>query len=53
MAIAILASIAGLLISFHADIPAGPAVVLTCGALWGIGLIFGRFNAVLARRRPY
>jgi len=52
VAIAILASIAGLLISFHADIPAGPAVVLTCGGLWGVGLIFGRFNAVLARRRP-
>jgi zinc/manganese transport system permease protein len=36
--IAVLSSFAGLLLSYHTDIPAGPAIVLTAGALWMIGL---------------
>ncbi|MEI7711119.1 MAG: metal ABC transporter permease [Rhodospirillales bacterium] len=36
--LAIIASVAGLLLSFHTDIPAGPAIVLTAGTLWMIGL---------------
>ena len=38
VAIAVTASVAGLLLSFHTDIPAGPAIVLTAGALWMLGL---------------
>jgi zinc/manganese transport system permease protein len=38
VAIAVLSSFAGLLLSYHTDIPAGPAIVLTAGALWMIGL---------------
>lgn len=34
VALAILASVAGLLLSYHVEIPAGPAIVLTAGALW-------------------
>jgi len=34
VAIAIAASVAGLLLSYYADIPAGPAIVLTAGAAW-------------------
>ena len=37
--IAVLASVAGLLLSYHTDIPAGPAIVLTAGALWMVGLL--------------
>ena len=36
--LAVIASVAGLLLSFHTDIPAGPAIVLTAGALWMVGL---------------
>ncbi|HYZ22173.1 MAG TPA: metal ABC transporter permease [Rhodopila sp.] len=40
--IACASSIGGLVLSFHADIPAGPAVVLTAGAFWVLGLLAGR-----------
>ena len=39
VAIAVLASAAGLLLSYHTDIPAGPAIVLTAGALWMLSLL--------------
>lgn len=41
VAIAALASTLGLLLSFHTDLPAGPAIVLTAGALWIAGLLIG------------
>jgi len=55
VAIAALASVAGLLISFHADIPTGPAVVLTAGVGWLISVICGPVDGVLLRllRRPH
>lgn len=34
VAIAVLASVGGLLVSYHTDVPAGPAIVLTAGAIW-------------------
>ena len=40
--IAALASFAGLLLSFHADVPAGPAVVLAAGAAWAASVLAGR-----------
>jgi zinc/manganese transport system permease protein len=40
VAIAVLASVMGLLLSYRTDIPAGPAIVLTAGALWMLGLLF-------------
>jgi zinc/manganese transport system permease protein len=36
--LAVIASVVGLLLSFHTDIPAGPAIVLTAGVLWMVGL---------------
>jgi len=47
--IAVLASIAGLLLSFHADIAAGPAIVLAAGAQWAAGLLLGRHASLRAR----
>jgi len=32
------ASIAGLLVSYHANLPSGPAIVLAAGLLFGISL---------------
>ena len=36
--LAAIASVAGLLLSYYTDIPAGPAIVLIAGALWMLGL---------------
>jgi zinc/manganese transport system permease protein len=41
VALAVVASVVGLLLSFHTDIPAGPAIVLTAGGLWMFGLACG------------
>jgi zinc/manganese transport system permease protein len=48
-AIAALASFAGLLLSYYADVPAGPAIVLTAGAAWLASLAAGPVES-LARR---
>jgi zinc/manganese transport system permease protein len=57
VALALLASAGGLLASYHADIPAGPAIVLAAGGLWTASLLAGRRDslgvAVLRRvQRP-
>ena len=49
VALAIVASCAGLLLSFHFDIPAGPAIVLSAGALWVVGLLVGPRESFLRR----
>jgi len=45
--LAVLASTGGLLLSYHIDIPAGPAIVLSAGALWLVGLAFGPRESLL------
>jgi zinc/manganese transport system permease protein len=47
--IAILASLAGLLVSYHLDVPTGPAVVLAAGAAWMASVVAGPVDGVLAR----
>jgi zinc/manganese transport system permease protein len=47
--IAILASLAGLLVSYHLDVPTGPAVVLAAGAAWVVSVLAGPVDGVLAR----
>ncbi len=49
MLVAVLGSVIGLLMSFHASLPAGPAIVLTLGALYVVSLLVGT-DGVLARR---
>ncbi len=51
VAIAFVASVAGLLLSFHADVPAGPAIVLVCGAAYFVSLIAAP-GGLLAGRLP-
>ena len=48
--LAVLASTAGLLGSYHLDLPTGPAIVLAAGALWAGSLLAGP-RASLRRRR--
>ncbi len=47
--VAIVSAYAGLLLSFHFDVPAGPAIVLSTGALWVAGLALGPSESLLIR----
>lgn len=55
VAIAILSSAAGLLLSYHLDLPSGPAIVLVAGGAWVVSLVAGPVDGLLARwlRRPH
>lgn len=48
--IAIMCSYAGLLLSFHVNLPAGPAVVLATGGFCVLSLLCGRVGSLLAYR---
>ena len=50
----LIASVAGLLVSYHADLPSGPAIVLAAGALYVVSALVGPQGGVLvpAFRRP-
>jgi zinc/manganese transport system permease protein len=52
---AIAASVTGLLLSFHADLPTGAAIILAAGAIWATGLVAGPHGSLLRRliRRPH
>jgi len=50
--IAVAASIAGLLISYHADLPSGPSVILAAGALYIGSILFGANGGLLRRFLP-
>ena len=49
VAIALLASVAGLLGSFHLDVPSGPAVVLAAGAAWAGSVVAGPVDGLVER----
>jgi len=49
---ALLAGVAGLLISFHAHVPAGPAVTLAAGTLYLISVVFGPVGGLIWRAFP-
>ncbi len=52
--IALGSSVAGLLASFHLDMPTGPAIVLAAGGLWALSVVFGPVDGLaerLVRRR--
>jgi zinc/manganese transport system permease protein len=46
---AVLSGFAGLLLSFHAQWPSGPAIVLVAGAAYLLSLVFGPHGGLLAR----
>ncbi|CAA9277422.1 MAG: Zinc ABC transporter, permease protein ZnuB [uncultured Acetobacteraceae bacterium] len=53
--IAAASSVAGLLLSFHADVPTGPAVVLCAGLAWAVSVLTGPADSLAAGllRRPH
>jgi zinc/manganese transport system permease protein len=47
-----LASYAGLLLSFHASVPSGPAIILVAGALYVVSVLLGRVGGLLRQVFP-
>jgi zinc/manganese transport system permease protein len=45
--IGILSGLGGLLLSFHAELPAGPAVILVAGGFYIVSLAFGRVGGLV------
>ncbi len=45
--VGIVSGVAGLLLSFHAELPAGPAIILSAGAVYVASLLIGREGGVL------
>lgn len=43
------ASVVGLLLSYHADVPTGPAIVLVAGAGWAVSVLAGPVDGLLPR----
>ncbi len=47
-------AVAGLLLSYHHELPAGPAIILTAGIVYLVSLVFGRRGLVAGRlARPH
>lgn len=51
-AIAAFSAWAGLLVSYHAGLPSGPAIVLVAGACYALSLLAGRHGSLRAAWRP-
>lgn len=48
-AIGTTASVTGLLFSYHASLPSGPAIILACGAAYLVSALLGPRGVVIAR----
>jgi len=49
---AILSGIVGLLVSYHAGVPAGPAIILTAGAVYAVSVVLGPVGGLRRRLVP-
>ncbi len=52
VAVAAVSSVSGLLLSFHAALPSGPAIILSAGAAYAVSLVFGSSGMLRSRPRP-
>jgi zinc/manganese transport system permease protein len=50
--IALVSSLAGLLLSYHQEIPSGPAIILVVGVIYGVSLLLGRAGGFMPRLLP-
>ena len=50
--VAFVGSLCGLLFSYHLNLPAGPAIVLTLGALYLLSMAIGPLGPLMSRVRP-
>ena len=46
------ASLTGLLLSYHVNVPSGPAIILVAGAFYAVSLIGGRHGGIIFRYLP-
>ena len=51
VAIAILSGYSGLLLSFHANLPSGPCIILAAGLCYAFSVVFGMQGSIYARHR--
>jgi zinc/manganese transport system permease protein len=51
MAIGLASSLSGLLLSYHAALPSGPAIVLSAGAAYLLSILFGTRGLMAVRSR--
>src|SRR5215204_2894296 len=51
-AIGIASALCGLLLSYHAELPSGPAIILTAGGAYLISMVIGREGGLLWLARP-
>lgn len=51
--IAVLSGYLGLLLSYHHDLPSGPAIILTAGLIYLLSLMVGRQDSLFNRFRPH
>jgi zinc/manganese transport system permease protein len=51
-AMGIISGYAGLLLSFHAGVPSGPAIILVAGAFYAFSVLFGRAGGLLRQLFP-
>ena len=49
---AVFASVAGLLVSFHVDVPSGPAIILAAGAISMLSMLLCPYGSLRALRMP-
>jgi zinc/manganese transport system permease protein len=49
---ALIAGYAGLLLSYHAGLPSGPAIILVAGAIYAVSLLFGRVGGLVWQAFP-
>jgi zinc/manganese transport system permease protein len=52
MAVAMIASVAGLLLSYHQSLASGPSIILVAGVIYALSVILGREGGILARYLP-
>ncbi|MEL6279827.1 MAG: metal ABC transporter permease [Pseudomonadota bacterium] len=52
IAVAMLSSLIGLLLSYHYSLPSGPAIILVAGVFYGVSLIAGPVGGLVARGLP-
>ena len=52
VATGMLSGLVGLLVSYHAGVPSGPAIVLVAGAIYVVSVLFGRVGGVLRQLFP-
>jgi len=49
----LVSSVSGLLITYHAHLPSGPAIVLVAGGIYAFSVLFGRSGGIITSRLPH